>query len=595
MAQTCARQLSIFLLGAMVGSLLTAMMAFETLGSWLRVSQMQSSDQASSLSTVPSAPTAPEKSSLPVANSAPSATEKSSLPATTSAPTAPEQSAVPAATSAPAVLKAMSEPASTAPEAMPEPAAISAPTAPNQSSDPAATSAPSSPPARSESTTVSQPATPEAPRNLPFQQEEGELGHKCKQLALELPTSTLTRKLTDIRWLHFPKCGTSFISTLWNYGCSKNGLPIDLRIDAKNKPGCGECYDFALEDRYPRAQFCDPKIIGRFFQFQHAGLRHDELKSKMVVGFFRKPSQRLISAYHNGLHCSGFKPDEYQQLQATTKAGGVAAFARFPGIAGCTARMLTGGNCAESKTVRSQDQSFDGGQSRLKKALEVVESMSFVGITERWDDSICLFHRMFGGRLNSAQLMNFHSNHKMSKKKKLYDESSLSNFSDLVDEEIYAAAVKRFEKDLGVHVGTNGESACGAILEELAAMSNHTACSCQSLPRQCGASKEVGIDCGRCPPNRMNYLPIPAGKTKVQCKESIGTCAFETAPSKASDFNPAVGNPSKLKADLSNDHLSGLDTERKERISQALYSFIFSEDSVKRAASPPARRKQTGH
>jgi len=53
-----------------------------------------------------------------------------------------------------------------------------------------------------------------------------------------------------IRWLHFPKTGTSFISTLWSYACSTRERYIDLEISsfqcdifAKNY---FSMYDFAL-------------------------------------------------------------------------------------------------------------------------------------------------------------------------------------------------------------------------------------------------------------------------------------------------------------------------------------------------------------
>ena len=53
-----------------------------------------------------------------------------------------------------------------------------------------------------------------------------------------------------LRWLHFPKTGTSFISTLWSYACSTRERYIDLEISSfqcdiftENK---FSMYDFAL-------------------------------------------------------------------------------------------------------------------------------------------------------------------------------------------------------------------------------------------------------------------------------------------------------------------------------------------------------------
>ena len=53
-----------------------------------------------------------------------------------------------------------------------------------------------------------------------------------------------------LRWLHFPKTGTSFISTLWSYACSTRERYIDLEISSyQSDIFTGNkfiMYDFAL-------------------------------------------------------------------------------------------------------------------------------------------------------------------------------------------------------------------------------------------------------------------------------------------------------------------------------------------------------------
>lgn len=53
-----------------------------------------------------------------------------------------------------------------------------------------------------------------------------------------------------LRWLHFPKTGTSFISTLWSYACSTRDRYIDLDISSFQcdlfKKNAFNMYDFAL-------------------------------------------------------------------------------------------------------------------------------------------------------------------------------------------------------------------------------------------------------------------------------------------------------------------------------------------------------------
>jgi hypothetical protein len=53
-----------------------------------------------------------------------------------------------------------------------------------------------------------------------------------------------------LRWLHFPKTGTSFISTLWSYACSTRERYIDLEISSFQcdiyTRNAYSMYDFAL-------------------------------------------------------------------------------------------------------------------------------------------------------------------------------------------------------------------------------------------------------------------------------------------------------------------------------------------------------------
>ncbi|CAJ1364137.1 unnamed protein product [Effrenium voratum] len=69
----------------------------------------------------------------------------------------------------------------------------------------------------------------------------------CRSLHVEVTEKA--HELRNIRWLHFPKAGTSFISTIWNYACARKA-PLDLAI------GKTHVYDFALMSRYPSVQYC---------------------------------------------------------------------------------------------------------------------------------------------------------------------------------------------------------------------------------------------------------------------------------------------------------------------------------------------------
>eukprot|EP00913_Durusdinium_trenchii_P020343 g19111.t1 len=334
-----------------------------------------------------------------------------------------------------------------------------------------------------------------------------------------------------IHWLHFPKAGTSFLATIWNFACGQR-IPLDLAVSPRAVPGCEQCYDVALLDRYPAETYCEDRgdllsvdgYLSEDFSTQHKPVTALDMRQKdwSVVGLFRRPSQRLISAFYDNLHASGMSGDEFSDLWQACGAKGensAACYARYPGdltegrvsIAGCTARMLTGGSCAESAADRSLLSSFDGGKARLEEALKM--EMTFLGLTEEWDLSVCLFHRMFGGSVSAAQLVDFHqgSLHQDAWAEKGL--AQLAGFIDEVDEEIYEAASKRFHELLRLHVGDL--NICDTLVQQATRMTEEpagtavqSACDCASIGRQCGVSQ--GLSCGQCPGKRLDFDGEPA-------------------------------------------------------------------------------------
>lgn len=424
-------------------------------------------------------------------------------------------------------------------------------------------------------------------------------------------------KLTNIQWLHIPKTGTSFVGTLWNYACGAN-RSLDLSVDPRfnNNTECRKsCYDFALMERYPKAIYCEKGVLHKNFQTMHNPLPLGWQVNVSVVAMFRRPSQRIISAYHHVImHAAGFSENTTKKLLSQCKGKGAGCYARFDGIAGCMARMLTGGTCAEdplarrllfknqslddadpatpefdtststtttvsttTTTVTSSSSSsssaspttttsteaaednpqlqifsigagplphsrkgagrpmlpegdadegpfepmvihwgrakkpkkkvivdlrprvdFDYGFDRVKEAVANIRHLAFVGLTEEWDESICLFHRMFGGRLHPAELKDFHQGEGRSDNSADYDEAELGGFRDEADEAVYAAAKARFYQLHREHVPA-GMSACD-ITQPLA---QDGRCSCTQEARECGPVQDKACDCGVCPRSRL--------------------------------------------------------------------------------------------
>jgi hypothetical protein len=82
-------------------------------------------------------------------------------------------------------------------------------------------------------------------------------------------------------------------------------------------------------------------------------------------------------------------------LQVTTT---LEAFINFPGIASCMAKMMLGFNCGHY--VRLELDQLEEAKRRVR------QDMAFVGLSEHWNASICLFHRKYGGRMDATELAN---------------------------------------------------------------------------------------------------------------------------------------------------------------------------------------------
>ena len=73
-----------------------------------------------------------------------------------------------------------------------------------------------------------------------------------------------------------------------------------------------------------------------------------------------------------------------------------AAFARTPGLSGCTTKMVTGTKCADPA----------GGPPDVAAAVARVRAFAFIGLTDRWEESLCLFHSWYGGTTQPYELAN---------------------------------------------------------------------------------------------------------------------------------------------------------------------------------------------
>merc|ERR1719436_1784591 len=114
-------------------------------------------------------------------------------------------------------------------------------------------------------------------------------------------------------------------------------------------------------------------------------------------------------------------------------------------VQGCTVRMLThaletGSKCGDMSPLTEGDMEL--ASSRLEK-------FAFVGLTEQWDLSICLWRAMFGGLCYGSDLSN--TRLAPGRSTPLHDVSVLDGFVDHIDGELYSKAHKIFERNLQLY------------------------------------------------------------------------------------------------------------------------------------------------
>ena len=307
-----------------------------------------------------------------------------------------------------------------------------------------------------------------------------------------------------IRWLHIPKTGTTFAITLLRFMCLDAGAPgASLRASASSAKKVqdlvghlvgasaanqrkatavdrSKAIDRAVRDintfvRLPDAcplrsaipggklsshRPLDPAVTAAVLRDGDGG---GTTPPAVLVGFFRDPARRAVSDfYYTAVDANGAKRKQgsfgmpgdtikrlHAELGELGKGGGgggvtprVQRFLRWPGIASCQAKLLLGRECHARGTVTPDDAA--------RAAAIVEKGFAFVGITEEWDASVCIFHARFGGPpAVDAERRVLRATDHGSDGEGLYHGVRLGDLrgADEADEAVYAAARRVFERD----------------------------------------------------------------------------------------------------------------------------------------------------
>jgi len=254
-------------------------------------------------------------------------------------------------------------------------------------------------------------------KKVPAKMPEHALGYVP---AIDSPIET---KPPEIVWLHIPKCGTSFLTTLYYYACP--GIPPSACVGTETDP---EHQELDLTVKYPMDESWDRICTIRFETFNIYVRGHhpiyNDTKLENVFAMFRDPFDRLVSGFNYNRHMDG-KPKAERQLIGKAVKGKsrelqFQMYVKFGDLLGCQTKMVVGHRCASEYILTNAD---------LQKAKRRIEKMRFIGITDEWNRSICLFHKQFGGNIYDVEFQN--------KREGNYTKYEFSRIDDPYDDELY--------------------------------------------------------------------------------------------------------------------------------------------------------------
>jgi len=255
-----------------------------------------------------------------------------------------------------------------------------------------------------------------------------------------LPMSPLVppslKRVMPIEFVHVPKCGTSFLNTLMHIPGVCPGLSEDLVFSA-NKPGIlmGQWKAQHAESN------CDFKAWDAL-HISHAGIGSGyEFNKGRFMGFFRQPEERLISHFN-------FKIEERNAALKTFRAprDDIPLDMFIANFSGCETKTLTRDGGMPCDYQQGGDGNPPSPHEVQEAKTRLREGFSFVGITEQWSLSICLFNVMFNQTCQAHQFLNARPA-KLAEKLRS-STAALNSWRDPYDGEVYDVAKEIFESNL---------------------------------------------------------------------------------------------------------------------------------------------------
>jgi len=250
-----------------------------------------------------------------------------------------------------------------------------------------------------------------------------------------------------LAWVHVPKCGSGIINTLVHLPGICPGVPPYLKV---NERTMSRSFIATFLSMYPLATACP----GGFFQPHwgtHEGINSmfEEHYSGHGVIMLRQPEQRIISGWYP--HDKDLSTSQQSWPYPNRLARNINEYAVV--VSGCATKMLTrdgipflpyghfGGPCGDPRPPSLVEAEL------AKKRLN---AFAFVGLTEEWDLSVCLFRAMYGGKCLQSEFLNTRPGDERAGHQP-YDVSKLGGYKDPYDGPLYDEATRLFEERLELY------------------------------------------------------------------------------------------------------------------------------------------------
>jgi len=231
--------------------------------------------------------------------------------------------------------------------------------------------------------------------------------------------------INPIYYMHIPKAGSSFATAIAHLACGS-------RIGKEVKVSEPSYRDWKKK--------CGKEHIARFTS-GHRPL-DPGVQLRTVVTLVRPARQRIISGYFHSLHdCPELQKELHISENPPWKVHQIDRdlLLKYGNcVQGCASSMLSGHGCATGK------RSLEDLQADAHQAVAKIPQIGFVGLTNHWDLTVCMWHAKYGGECLEAEFANV----RPGKYSSAHDETIFDSSFHPIDDAIYDAAALQFMHDM---------------------------------------------------------------------------------------------------------------------------------------------------